>query len=108
MKNKKPKIVVTNNTESANGTSLVGYVSTTYDALKEKLGDPIDVRSGDGKVSCKWILESDDGTIMTIYDWKMEETPKWKYKWHIGGKGVGAVHKLGEFLNLPTSSNFWE
>jgi hypothetical protein len=75
-----------------NGTSLQGYIATTYDKLVETFGEP-NGSSGD-KTNSEWILKFPDGTIATIYDWKLSQTPKDLYDWHIGGhskKAVGAV-----------------
>lgn len=99
---------VSNDLKSANGTSLCGYVKTTYSELLEKLGEPLRDFSGDGKVTCEWILDFQDGTIATIYDYKTGTTPTSLYKWHIGGRGIDVVEKTGKFLNLKTSRNFWE
>lgn len=104
---KKPPIV-SNNLNSANGTSLCGYVKATYSELVEKLGEPLRDFSGDGKVTCEWVLDFQDSTIATIYDYKTGTTPTNLYKWHIGGRGIDVVEKTGKFLNLQTSRNFWE
>ena len=96
---------ITNNTQAANGSCLQGYCKTEYNTLVEKLGEPLTGFSGDGKVTCEWIIEFPDNTVGTIYDWKTGETPKEEYNWHIGGKGVNVVEKVGEFLNLPTTES---
>ena len=44
-------------TLKANGTSLQGYVNTTFEHLENILGEPIYPDSGDGKVVCEWVLE---------------------------------------------------
>ena len=96
------KYTVTTDTSVANETSLRGYVKSNLETLIKKLGDPIRDRSGDGKVSCEWIIQFDDETVATIYDWKMEETPTTSYCWHIGGKGINVVEKVEFALGLPT------
>ena len=92
---------VTTNTSVANETSLRGYVKTNLETLIKKLGEPIRDHSGDDKVSCEWIIDFGDNTVATIYDWKMKETPTETYNWHIGGKGINVVEKVGSVLNLP-------
>jgi hypothetical protein len=75
-------------TSDFNGTSLRGYIRTTYQNLVEVLGEPTlgpYSNEGDGKVSCEWGIEFDDGTIVTVYDWKTGDTPMLDYSWHIGG-----------------------
>ena len=84
-----------------NGTCLQGFVVTTYDNLKSLLGRSLG-KSGDGKVTAEWILEFEDGTIATIYNWKTGKTPKTPYRWHIGGKSKRAVECVEEALQLPT------
>jgi len=39
-------------------------------------------------------LEFEDGTVATIYDWKLYETPYDEYQWHIGGKSFKAVERV--------------
>jgi hypothetical protein len=84
---------------STNGTSLQGYVWTTYDKLVELLGEPNAGPSGDGKVNCEWLLDI-DGTVCTIYDWKLSSIPKDLYCWHIGGKDETVLDKVEEALGL--------
>ena len=62
----------------ASGTSLVGYIKTTYDELVSKFGKPNYGPSGDAKVRSEWILEV-DGEVCTIYDWKVSSTPRGLY-----------------------------
>lgn len=83
----------------ANGTSLQGYVTTTYDALVSLLGQPLK-GSDDHKVTCEWILEFNNGDIATIYDWKVSSTPKNLYNWQIGGFNHKAVDLLKEAINM--------
>lgn len=94
------------NKNRANGTSLQGYVTTTYDKLVKILGYPLP-GSSDGKTTCEWILEFEDNTIATIYDWKLSSTPKNLYGWQIGGVSLKALDYVEEALNIPTKvSNF--
>jgi hypothetical protein len=80
----------------AHGTSLQGYITTTYDKLVETFGAP-NGGSG-GKINCEWILKFPDGTIATIYDWKLPQTPKNLYNWHIGGHNKKAVSAVLEAM----------
>jgi hypothetical protein len=78
----------------ASGTSLQGTIAITYDRLVKAFGEP-NGSPGD-KTNSEWILKFPDGTIATIYDWKLSQTPKDLYDWHIGGhskKAVSAVLK---------------
>lgn len=82
-----------------NGTSLVGYVVTSYSELVEKFGEPDFGPNGSGdKVTCEWALEFEDGTVATIYDWKEYETPMGEHRWHVGGNKRVAVDRVTEVL----------
>ena len=86
---------------------LQGYVKTTYDVLLKKLGKPTFIREGtyfqpkendfDGKVSVEWELDK-----FYVYDWKLNETPKDTYLWHIGGKSKQALLDFEFFTGLKT------
>lgn len=86
---------------NANGTSLRGYVTATYQQLVDVLGDP---QHGPNcydhdKITCEWVLKLEDGTIVTIYDYKCNETPTCEYQWHVGGHpSKGAVRKLNRII----------
>jgi len=71
------------------GTSLKGYINSTYSQLLEVLGKPTyDKPSGDGKVQVEWVVEF-KGDIFTIYDWKTgsrEYTQNELTKFNVGGK----------------------
>jgi hypothetical protein len=73
---------VNDRTNNINGTSLVGYVFTTYANLVEKLGEP---ETDWDKSTAHWSIQSPDGTVATIYDWKNWTTPQDEYHWHVGG-----------------------
>jgi len=81
-----------------NGTSLVGYVTTTYAVLEAAFGTPVSgprwvLRRGTrpDKTSCEWIVRFKDGTVATIYDYGYpKRTTKDRYAWHIGGKNPDA------------------
>jgi hypothetical protein len=70
-----------------NGGSLKGYIKTDFKTLCETFGPPtygpFDY-DGD-KVTCEWKIMADFGLLVTIYDYKMGETPLGEYEWHIGG-----------------------
>jgi hypothetical protein len=97
---KTPK--VTNDSSKASGTCFIGYLPTTYDTLREKLGEPLTGYSGDEKVTCEWIIEFENGSVGTIYDWKTNATPLNEYNWHVGGRGINTLDKVGRFVGLDT------
>ena len=84
---------------------LQGYAQTTYDALVNALGEPDYIREGtytnptindgDGKVSVEWMTED-----FTVYDYKLDETPKGLHHWHIGGMNKKALQNILNQKNL--------
>ena len=86
---------------AANGTSLRGYVRTTHKILTKLLGEPLK-GSSDGKTTCEWILEFEDGTVATIYDWKQKETPKDYFYWSVGGHTHKALECIKQVTGLET------
>jgi predicted dehydrogenase len=83
----------------ADGTSLKGYIETTYNNLVNLFGIPKE-GSSDGKTTCEWIIEFQDGTVATIHDWKTKTTPKDIYKWSIGGHTYRALDLVQEVINI--------
>jgi hypothetical protein len=83
------------------GTSFKGTVYTTYDELVSKFGEPRGP-SADNKVKAEWIIEGEDGTVATIYDWKLDNIPKDLYHWHVGGSTHKALDLVEEVLGVPT------
>lgn len=89
------------------GTSLQGYVETTFDNLVNIFGDP-NVEDGD-KTTVEWHLSimadteqqghPTENVVATIYDWKTTTTPMGKYRWHVGGTSPLAVECVQEILD---------
>ncbi len=50
--------------DSINGTSLKGYITTTYDDLCKTFGAPT-IFVGD-KTNAEWFIEFEDGSVATI------------------------------------------
>ena len=88
-------------TVSINGTCLQGYIKTTYDELVNVFGEPTTLR-GD-KVNVEWTIKFLDGTVATIYDWKLSETPMGVYDWHIGGFNQRAVEFVTNCMPVPVA-----
>lgn len=81
---------------AAGGTCLQGYVVTTFDDLVAVFGPPHG-ENGD-KITVEWCFVTDEGTVFTIYDWKLLSTPLKSYSWHIGGKSIEAVDVVQSIL----------
>jgi hypothetical protein len=97
------------NDGNIDGTSLQGYVVTTYAKLVEAFGEPS--HDGDGyKVDAEWVLSNEDDQVVTIYNWKNGPNycgaDGWPVaeitEWHIGGRNKTAVDLVEEAM--PTSS----
>lgn len=75
--------------KSASGTSFHDTIIRETPAnMKKLLGAPeYEDNSGDDKVNMEWIMETSDGTVFTIYDWKeyMPLNENAVISWHIGG-----------------------
>jgi len=84
---------------SLNGTCLQGYVETTYDELVNVFGNPTELQ-GD-KVTVEWSIQFSDGTVASIYDWKLQKTPMGTYRWHIGGKSQRAETCVNDCMLVP-------
>jgi len=87
---------------NVNMTAYRGEVQTTFSELCEIFGKP---KYGPNnydmdKVTCEWALEAEDGTIITIYDWKTNRTPFQPYPWHIGGHTERAVDLVKDAITL--------
>jgi len=92
------------------GTSLQGYVSVNYATLRELFGKPLD---GDGyKVDAEWIIQFDDGTVATIYNYKDGKNYNGEdgtetteiTEWHIGGNNPRSVYLVKELIDdIPVS-----
>jgi hypothetical protein len=59
--------------KDASGTSFHNVtIKTSLSKLKEILGDPQhECNTGEDKTNIDYICELEDGTVFTIYDWKM-------------------------------------
>jgi hypothetical protein len=93
----------------ANFSSLQGYVKITADELTRVFGKPDPIQSSDGKVTTEWIIEFDDKTIATIYDYKRYElgapARDEVYEWHIGGHSSKAVVRVLNEITTYRSIN---
>ena len=74
--------------KDTNGTSYHDTtISATVNQLTAAFGEPYNSNTGEDKVNFVWDMETEDGEVFTIYDWKeyrklgLDET----IEWHIGG-----------------------
>lgn len=82
------------------GTSLQGFIETTYHDLSSVLGDPAFIEDyPEEKVSCQWQIELDNGSVCTIYSWKTGgRVPFGPYNWHVGAHRPEVFDELLEAL----------
>ena len=95
-------------TQSANGTSFHGdtFRASVAD-LRQICGEPYSEQNdGSDKCNFDWVMETEDGTIFTVYDWK-EYRPLMEdevIEWHIGGRsGLTTGKALSEITEALES-----
>ncbi len=83
--------------KSANGTSFhdTTFIATVAD-LRKILGEPqCEQNDGQDKCNFDWTMETEDGTVFTVYDWKeyrrLEEDEV--IEWHVGGRSGADTEK---------------
>lgn len=88
----------------ASGTCLQGYVKATYDNLVKAFGKP---GVGDNsKTDAEWIVRFEDGTVVTIYNWKNGKNYCGDHgldvedikDWNVGGHDKRAPAYVGQVL----------
>jgi hypothetical protein len=71
-------------------------VNATVIELISILGDPADdSNTGEDKVNYEWSMETEDGDVFTVYDWKqyrMIDADE-KIEWHIGGHTASSTQQ---------------
>ena len=74
--------------QSTDGTSFHGVViRASVDQLTKAFGDPsMEYNTGEDKVNFEWEMETDEGEVFTIYDWKEGRPLRLDeiVTWHIG------------------------
>ena len=87
------------------GTSLCGYVKSTYQELVAAFGEPL-AGSDDFKTDAEWMLKFQDGTVATVYNWK--NGPNYLGSgyslenirtWNVGGNSQQAVANVKAVLS---------
>lgn len=79
-------------------------VNASVEQLKQALGEPqFSDNYGNDKVNFEWIMETNEGEVFTIYDWKeyrvLEEDEI--IEWHIGSHTIETSNiALTEILNV--------
>jgi extradiol dioxygenase family protein len=88
---------------SVNGTSFYGdVVFATLNELRYVLGEPVyEQNDGSDKVNMEWNLETHNGSVFTVYDWKEYKSihPNKQIEWHIGGHSRFDTHLAKQLLS---------
>ena len=104
------KYVVNEKTINANESFLVGHLTVSYSTLVEIFGQP---NEGDGiKTDAEWVVEFEDGTVATIYNYKNGMAYLGRYgseveditKWNIGGHKKIAATLIADIINQHTKT----
>ena len=91
--------------QTLTGSSLQGYIKTTYADLVEMFGEPdtIDLDKSTAEWCVEFCVDLGGGDYKyvnaTIYDWKTDSTPLGEYDWHVGGFDFGAVECVDDYMN---------
>jgi len=76
--------------KSTDGTSFHGVtIRASVEQLSKAFGDPsMDSNWGEDKVNFEWEMETDEGEVFTIYDWKYYRPLRSDeiVTWNIGSK----------------------
>ena len=89
-------------TKSTGGTSFHdSTITASVNELIAVMGEPVyQGNDGEDKVNFEWEMETEDGEVFTVYDWK-EYRPisrSEQIEWHIGGNGRRITEKALEEL----------
>jgi hypothetical protein len=87
---------------ATNGTSFHGQTfRATVNEIARVCGEPDEYGDPDDKVQYEWGMETEDGTVFTIYDWKeyRRYSKDATIEWHIGAhNGFSAQKGLEELM----------
>lgn len=76
-------------TKEVEGTSFHDTViNCSVSTLRKVLGEPAyDNNDGEDKTNFEWFMETNDGDVFTVYDWKEYRSINENeiIEWHIGG-----------------------
>lgn len=94
------------------GSSYLSDFICSYNDLKKVLG-PHNAEGDGYKVTTEWVLQSPDGDVLTVYDWKCtvayspEDEEMFTEEdlrsdrdvvWHIGGRSLVAAERFHQYL----------
>lgn len=93
------------------GTHKQGDLNCSYDEIVSALGFPIILVEQFSKSDYEWVIELDNGNVVTIYDWKIGKNYLGKDgfdKEHIQWWSIGGTEKKdAEFVKRFITSEEW-
>lgn len=96
--------------KDTDGTSFHNVVVTTSVANLTKLfGEPDNNNTGEDNVNFVWDMETDEGNVFTIYDWKVGRplSINEPVEWHIGAHSR-SIASDASYEILRELGNDWE
>lgn len=94
--------------EAFSGTHSQGSIDISYQELLELLGKPIGSYQPGEKIDAEWLIEFEDGTVASIYNYKdgisyngrEDGTPTKDIRdWHIGGHDERSTQLVFQLFN---------
>ena len=82
----------------SDGASLQGQIEASYWELVDAFGEPETHVDNEHKTQAEWHLKFEDGTIVTVYDWKQSCKPQDVMTWNIGGFSIFADDYINRAL----------
>jgi len=83
--------------KETSGTSFHSTViEATVNEMKHVLGEPhYDGNDGQDKINFEWEMETNNGDVFTVYDWKEYRSLSGNevIEWHIGGHSKSVTEK---------------
>lgn len=71
------------------GTCYQGNMNAPYKILVKVFGEPMEGCTT--KTQAEWEIRFEDGTVATIYDWKVQVPKEEVTQWNIGGRSYTSV-----------------
>lgn len=90
------------------GTSKRATLILGAEDMIKVFGSPEKYNSGDDKVKRIWVYETNDGKVITIYDYKEDREFKDINEWSVGGKNVTKAEAVQFIENQMYVNNIEE
>lgn len=88
------------------GTSKLGYVLASVDALRAAFGRE---RGAGDNTRFEWLVRFEDGVVATLYDWgatdDRDRRTDVEFTWHVGGGDVRALRHVQDVLETMRAAS---